>query len=87
MAKDAVREFNGIPDRVAFIALTRDPITGLDLPGVNLTIITTEELNLTDSGSDKQTFSLIIKEVAHKGNAVMVCFLIGGVDDSRHYGG
>lgn len=74
-AKGLLERQNGITEMIAFVAITKNPMTGIQLPHVSLTIVTTEQLGLSDSGQDKQIFSHIVKQVAHKGEALMICFL------------
>lgn len=66
---------NGLSEMIAFIAVTRHPVTGVRFPQVSLMILTTDQLRLSDSGTDKQIFATIVRQVAHKGEALMICFL------------
>ena len=75
MSKDAVKRLKGIPDMVSFISLTKDPQTGLDLPKVSTTVLSPDRFGLGDSGRDKRIFSNIIKELAYRGQAIMICVL------------
>lgn len=75
MARGAVKRFKGLPEMMAFVALTRDLKTGLDLPHVGLSVITSSDVGLGDSGREKRIFSEIVKKIAHRGQAVLICFL------------
>jgi len=66
---------NGISELMALIAVTKDPTNGDPLPQVHITVVTSDQFGLTDSGHDKQTFSLFVKRIAHQGAALMICFL------------
>jgi hypothetical protein len=70
-----LKQHNGIDEMVAFIAITKDPITGVAYPHISLTVVTDSMLGLTDSGQDKQRFSNLLKQLALKSEALMICII------------
>jgi hypothetical protein len=74
-SRELVRKFKGIPEMVAFIAITRDPGTGMDLNRVGLTILSTDMFGLDDSGREKRVFSDIIKDFSQKSQAILICLM------------
>lgn len=74
-ARRIIERHNGISEMLAFIALTRNPTDGKPLPSIEITMVTTSQFGLTDSGQAKQAFSLLVKRIAQQGAALMICFL------------
>lgn len=73
--KELLQKSNGLAEMIAFVAITKDPMTGLAYPHVSLTIVTSDMFGLTDSGRDKQMFSSLIKQLALKSEALMICIV------------
>lgn len=73
--REMLQQQNGIDEMIAFIAITRNPMTGVAYPRVSLTVVTTKMFGLTDSGQDKQMFSGLIKQLAQKSEALMICII------------
>jgi hypothetical protein len=74
-SRELVRQFKGLPEMVAFIAITKNPGTGKDLDRVGLTLLSTDMFGLDDSGSEKRMFSDIIRDFALKSQAVLICLM------------
>lgn len=73
--REMLHHQNGIDEMIAFIAITKNPMTGVAYPHVSLTVVSTNMFGLTDSGPDKQMFSGLIKQLARKSEALMICII------------
>jgi hypothetical protein len=74
-SKGVVRSLEGISSMVAFLAITKDPNTWAQLQKPVVTMISAEDLGLSDSGPDKQMMAKAIKLIARKLSAVMICLV------------
>lgn len=73
--REMLERQNGINEMMAFIAITKNPMTGVAYPHVSLTVVTDSMFGLTDSGQDKQMFSGLLKQLALKSEALMICII------------